>query len=616
MGGALGRLESHRGTLPGTVRFVQPRHWTLSVMRTLLLALLVAARPARAAERSELEKSVATEALAHFGWETEAEPAGKEIEAIEIYTLDVFDERDPVPQFVNALHVTSRDYVIRRQLLFEVGQPWSLQRTEETERNLRGTRQISLANVVVARGSTPDKVRLLVIVKDVWSLRLNSNIGFGGDGLEYLLLNPAEENLAGTQSSIGLLYLLDPFRQTFGARYIQPRLGGTRYYVAAQAAIITNRQSGVVEGSSGTFIFEWPQFSLRTPFSYGTRAAWLTETTRRAIGTELRTFDYQPTLGQVERVPWVYYSNRLAAEYFGLLSRGLLRKLDFTFGIEVDQRLYRSPDLETFSAETRAAFQSQVLPVSDTRLSPFAQVRIYEGRYHRVLDLELLGLQEDFRLGYDVLARGFVAAERLGSSRDLVGALVGVGYTWALGTGLLRVGAESRTVVANQNRNDASASLAGRIVSPLIGPGRIHVDADVAARFENYLNLAPYSLGGNGRLRGYRFNQFQGNNFVAANVEYRSRSVDLLSAQVGMAAFYDVGDTPDEFSALQLHQGLGVGLRILFPQADRAVVRLDYGVPLDTNAENRGGAFYVTFGQAFGLPGLSTPSVTSALSAF
>jgi len=92
--------------------------------------------------------------------------------------------------------------------------------------------------------------------------------------------------------------------------------------------------------------------------------------------------------------------------------------------------------------------------------------------------------------------------------------------------------------------------------------------------------------------------------------------VDLLSAQVGMAAFYDVGDTPDEFSALQLHQGLGVGLRILFPQADRAVVRLDYGVPLDTNAENRGGAFYVTFGQAFGLPGLSTPSVTSAISAF
>jgi hypothetical protein len=59
-----------------------------------------------------------------------------------------------------------------------------------------------------------------------------------------------------------------------------------------------------------------------------------------------------------------------------------------------------------------------------------------------------------------------------------------------------------------------------------------------------------------------------------------------------------------------------MGLRILFPQADRAVLRVDYGMPLDTDYDNRAGAVYVTFGQAFGLPGLATPSVTSGLTPF
>ncbi len=615
MSGSLCRLESHRATLPAIVRPVQAWKGAAACLG-FVASSLVASPRALAAERSDLEKSVATEALSRVGWEAEEAPEGKYIEAIEIYTLDVFDDRDPVPKFVNALHVTSRDYVIRRQLLFDVGQVWSRQRTEETERNLRSSQHLSLANIVMAKGSRPGTVRALVIVKDVWSLRLNSNIGLGGDGLEYLLLNPAEENLLGTQSSVGLLYQLEPFRQSFGGRFVQPRLGGTRYWLASQLALITNRQSGAVEGSSGLFIFEWPQFSLRTPFAYGTRVAWLDEITRRTVGTDLRTYDYASSSGTVESLPWQYHTERLAAEYYGTWSRGLWHKVDLSFGLEVDHRVYNPPDLSAYSEDARAAFQRDVLPVSDQRISPFLQFHVYEGRFHRVLNLELLGLQEDFRLGYDLMTRGWAAAERLGSSRDLVGSLVGAGYTWALGTGLVRFSAENRIVVANLNRDEGSFAVGGRLVSPLLGPGRLHIDADVAGRYQNYLNLAPFAIGGNTRLRGFRFNEFQGDDYLAVNVEYRSRSVDILSAQVGLAAFYDLGDAPRDFSSLYVHQSAGMGLRILFPQADRAVLRVDYGMPLDTDYDNRAGAVYVTFGQAFGLPGLATPSVTSGLTPF
>lgn len=593
--------------------------------RCWLFALLLAAGWARpqsvaaqteAQQRSALEKSVASEALAQLGWQAETLPQGKQIEAIAIYTLDVFDERDPVPQFVNALHVTSRDYVIRRELLFEVGETWSRQRVEETERNLRSLRQLSLANVVVARGSHADTIRLIVVTKDVWSLRLNSNIGFGGDGLQYLLLNPAEENLAGTHSSLGVLYLLDPFRHIGGVRYVQPRLGGSRYWLGLQAALIANRESGAFEGSSGQFVFELPQFSLRSPFAYGTRVAWLDEISRRTLGTTLRTFDVRLPSGETESVPWEYKTERLAADYYGTLSRGVLKKTDLSFGIEAEQRSYRRLAETGYQPSTLAAFDAEVLPVADRRIGPFLQLRTYEGRFHRVLDFELLGLQEDYRLGYDLMTRVFVASESIGSSRDLVGVVAGASYTWPLGTGLARLAAQGRGVVATLNRNEASLSLGARLVSPLTGPGRLHLDADLDWRYENYLNLPPFSLGGSGRLRGFRVNEFQGQNLMVANLEYRTRSVDILSAQVGLAAFYDVGDAPESLATLSLHHDVGMGVRILFPQADRAVLRLDYGLPLDVDVAQRSGAFYLTFGQAFALPGLSTPSVTSGVSVF
>lgn len=581
-----------------------------------LLTLLTWRAPARAAERSDLEKSLAAEALERLGWEPEEHPEGKIIEAIEVHAVDVFDDRDPVPDFVNFFHVTSQDFAVRRELLFHVGQSWSKQRVEETERNLRGLRQLSLANVVAARGSSPDHVRLVVVVKDVWSLRLNSSFGFGADGLEYLLINPAEENLAGTHMSAGLLYELEPFRHVLGARFVQPRLGGSRYWVATQAAVILNRDTGQPEGSSGIFIHEKPQFSLRSRFAHGTRVAWLEEISRRNIGTELRTFDYVHQDGSVERVPWQYQTTRLAAEYYGTNSFGVLEKLDLHYGVEVDGRTFRARGQEAFSAEARTAFEQRALPVTDTRISPFFQIRSYQGRFHRMLDMEILGLQEDYRLGHDVLLRTFVAAERLGSSRDLIGTQVGLGYTWALGSGLVRVAGETRNVLANEERNEGIASLALRVASPRLGPGRLHFDFDGAHRYFDYMNVAPFVLGGNGRLRGFRFNEFQGKDYVAGNVEFRTRSVDVLSAQVGLATFYDFGDAFDDTSEFDLKQSVGVGFRILFPQADRAVLRVDYGLPISPVDDIRLGAVYVTFGQAFGLPGIATPSVTSGVSPF
>jgi hypothetical protein len=292
-------------------------------------------------------------------------------------------------------------------------------------------RQLSLANVVLARGSQPGTVRLLVVVKDVWSLRLNSNFALGsGGGLDYLLLNPAEENLAGTHITAGLLYQLERARQSFGLRFVFPRLAGSRFAMALESSFSTNNETGSVEGTAGTFIFQLPLYSRHRDFAYGAEVAWNFQVVRRYTGGEILMFEHNG-----EEVPQIFDAEGMAAQYWVMRSFGVRHKNDVSFGLEIDSREYRSQDLSNYSQETQAAFEEQVLPVSDRRFSPYVQVRSYRTDFHRLIDFELLGVQEDLRLGYEALTRLYVAAEAFGSSRNLVGGIAGVGYTLPLGTG-------------------------------------------------------------------------------------------------------------------------------------------------------------------------------------
>ena len=73
---------------------------------------------------------------------------------------------------------------------------------------------------------------------------------------------------------------------------------------------------------------------------------------------------------------------------------------------------------------------------------------------------------------------------------------------------------------------------------------------------------------------------FVGESVAASNLEYRSRPVEILTLQLGGAAFYDAGVVRDGVKTFDVHQSAGFGMRALFPQLDRVVFRVDEGFPL------------------------------------
>ena len=70
---------------------------------------------------------------------TDTLPRSDTLRAVELDRRDIFDpnERGWIARVANALHVQTRAATIRRELLFQPGQPYDSARVAESERNLR-----------------------------------------------------------------------------------------------------------------------------------------------------------------------------------------------------------------------------------------------------------------------------------------------------------------------------------------------------------------------------------------------------------------------------------------------------------------------------------------------
>ncbi len=555
---------------------------------------------------SEYERQTIREALTQRGAEVDPAPEGKVIERVELVRLPVFEPRDPMFTFVNVFHSLSQPFTIERELLFAQGDRWSPELVAETARNLRQLPQLSVVLVVPVR-SGPGRVRALVITKDVWSLRLSSDYRVTSQGLEYLFLAPTETNFLGTHQALGVQFTYLPETIGAGLRYTIPRIGKSWLRLTADANVIWNLASGAVEGSVGQLSYGQPFYRIAEAWSYGATLSWRQEITRRYVGSQVATFDAEATPDVSEAIPFRYRTDVVTGQLFGGHSLFLRHKLNFIWGLEVLRRVYRVDGLEAFAPEAADEFRRRFVPVSDQRISPFVEARAFETAFTRIVDHETLTLQEDLRLGHDVYARVYGGAQALLSSRNVLGLAAGAQYTLALGDGFARALVDTVHEWAFDERGgklaDGAVTANVRLTTPRTPAGRLVFDSTLLHRHANYLNRLS-ALGGDTRLRGFSSQRFLGKDVFAANLEFRSRPLEVLSVALAGAAFVDVGGAANGLESLQLQQSAGLGLRLLLPQVNRVVIRADWGFPLTKgHVENDDlpGEIVVTFEQAFPL---------------
>ena len=554
---------------------------------------------------SDYEQQAIHDAQARVGGAIDPAPEGKIIERIEMVRLDPIDAHDGLPTAIDVVHTTSRPWVLRRELLVREGEPWHGVAVDESARNLRKLSQLSLVVCVPVQGSAPDRVRLLIITKDVWSLYVDFDLAVTGGGIESLTLEPKEANIAGLHHTALGRFVLEPKTFALGASYQIPRLDGRYLGLSVDGNVIVNRESGQLEGSYGSASIEKPLVTSHTEWAWSFGTTFSDRLRRRYVNAAVSTFTPDAADGRgAGPVPWVYRERTFEEHAKITRSFGWETKNDFSLGATVSHAKYGVPADPSLDPQSLAAFQRAVVPTGEDRVGPFLQWHGYTSNYLRTLDLDTLGLQEDHRLGHDLWLRVYPTLRAFGSTRDFVGTYAGAAYAVPLGDGLARASVESTVEATPHELSDASIKGELGIVTPRFVVGRLFFDVSALNRYRNYLNAQSF-VGGDNQLRGYPSRYFNGKDYVTSNIEFRSRSIALGSVLVGGVAFYDVGDAFAGFDHLAPKQAVGGGLRVVFPQIERAVLRFDVGVPIVSGVRPPDVppvSFFVAFHQALTLP--------------
>jgi hypothetical protein len=529
---------------------------------------------------SSLERASVMRALAARGYEIDPAPWGKVIGAVRVYNEEVFAEKTPLLQFFNHFHVTTKESTIRSEAVVSAGEVWDQLRIEETARRLRDPQFTSVVAVIPVTSPTPGAVDALIVTRDIWSLRLNTQYTYQQGKLTNLVTSFSESNLLGRRDVLAAAITMDQGSISVGPQFIDKNLLGEHVDHRAQVSDIVNRDDLLDrstlhnEGTQSTITLSRPLWSLASEWGGSASFTHRFAIDRQYRGIALRTYDFiDPETGQATPLEREYTMRHWGATAFVTRQWGDDVKQRLAIGHIVDSQRPRPLPEFPGDAAQRAAFIANVLPRSEVTSSPFVEYLLFTPRYRTLRNITAFDLAEDIRTGPDLDVELDFGLKLLGSDANFqrLSGVVGWTIPWAR-DGFVRI----------------SGGLGGRHqdgelidnTAPIGDVVRLLVQSQLATRWHDTQNQF-YEIGSDTGLRGFAINEFTGQRYVSTQAEVRTLPYPLWVLRLGAVAFYEIGGAADSLAQLQLHQDAGLGLRMLIPQTSAQLLKFDFAVPLD-----------------------------------
>jgi hypothetical protein len=579
------------------------------------LSLVAAARaeeaPAPPRPLGQLERESVDEAMTALGLRVDPHPAGKIIGAIHVVNQEVFSRRDWYLQLANIFHRTTRPDVLARELLMKPGDRYDPELVEETTRNLQVTKQTvgsttfvppelsSVVAIIPVVAASPGTVDLLVVTRDVWSLRFNTNFELQQKTLTLLQTSLSENNLFGWRKYLSVVFNMDQGSMAIGPSYFDPNIHGTRLTLLAAARLTYARDTGDYEGNYETFSLRYPLYALASKWGGGIDLGHVNVVQRFFQGTHLRLEDLQATPDVVELFPYIYRREVTTVDSNVVRSFGRALIQRVTLGHLYDSR--RSSLVPGFPAtpEDGQLFLAQYAPLSQRRSEPYLRYDMFTARYAVYRDLDTFDLRENRRLGPSLSLRVGYDLPALGA--DFSAPVVGGTASWAEG---FASSYEQVSFQASGRRRgevwiDQHLKGVAYLATPLFARAfRIVLSGQAEAVRADTANTLFFLGGSTGdgssashevSLRGYEIGDFQGTAYTIGHAEVRSTALPVFSQRFGALVFYDVGGAGSSFAAIVPHQDVGFGLRWLIPQLNSSVLRFDWAFALEDGNLTRAG---------------------------
>ena len=514
----------------------------------------------------------------------------------------------------NALHVMTREEIIRRELTFSVGQPFDWTAVRETMRNLRSLGIFALVRIVPVEAAQ-GQVGVAVFTRDLWSLRLETP--FAGTTESFAgSIQLTESNLLGLNKRLTVSLGLKPFTYTIGESFSDRRLLGGTLRLLQSGELIHNRETGELEGGELAAELGQPFYTLAQTWAFTLSASYRSDIFRgvnRIIRVNLSDQADCPGCScdpaSPDCVPLIYERRQWRASAGAEYRTGTRIKWGAAFGFAF-QDFQVTPSAEAGLRPDQLQAFAAVMPPSRRLAYPFVTYRLFEPRFVRFEDLGTFGQTENLRVGPLLQASVSVPLRLFGSDRDAMAFSGTLGYTLAGADAMLdlRLVGESRL----ERGQVMDQVLRPRILaaSPHFGVGRLVLRAQWLAQRRDS-DQGQVLLDATNGLRGVRTSSttpVAGGSYALANVEFRSLPWVVEFVHVGGVLFYDVGTVYQELAQAELRHNVGIGLRALFPQFNRYVFRLDFGVPV---GDEQGFRFELSFASAqlFGLTASERSSI-------
>ena len=584
-----------------------------SLLAVFLVLLLVPglARAAGYGELGTLERGAVDAALAARGLALDPSPEGKMVGFIHVVNLDVFQPSDGrLLEWFNHFHRTTPEHHVRRESLIASGAPYDPALSDETVRNLRNQSTYDLNDtglsgvvaIVPVQTAVPGTVDLLMVTRDLWSLRFNSDWSFEPIAGYLYTLNASlsENNLFGWRKQVALVFLMDPGEMRLGPNYIDPNVLGTRLRLSAAFYEIWARQIGQLaagprEGSAALLRLEYPLYALSRHWGAFAQGSYTNNVARAVSGTSLTRYDPN-SIDNPCVVPGGPYDPARALtgdcayrSHVGGVTSGVTRSFPrdwliqrVTVGNEFGLR--RRSFLPGYPSDPalRASFAETFFMASERTSSLYLQYDAFTPRFRTYRNLDTFDLGEDKRLGPSVTLKAGRASTLLGSEADfflwrgeahvnaaLLGGFQSIGASW-----------EGR----NYSYGPRDELVTGQVytASPVLAR-KLRVVASATGGFMvNNVHRDFVYVGAIEGLRGYPVNEFYGSAYYQAHLEVRSMALPMASLRVGVLVFADAGHAAMKLEELAFYGDAGMGLRLLIPQLNAEVLRCDWALNFRT----------------------------------
>jgi hypothetical protein len=543
----------------------------------------------------KLEQESFDDASGSLGLHLDPSPAGKTIGKIYVVNEEVFSKRDWWFQFFNIFHRTTRPNILQRELLFKEGQPYDQAKIDESVRNLQAPPSLTLAtrqtfippelsSVVAIEpvvSPQPGAVDVLVVTRDVWSLRFNTNFEFQENTLSRLDTSLSENNLLGWRKYLAVNFQLDLGKYAIGPTYFDPNILGTRLQLYANVFAYYNRDTNAYEGNGESVSFRYPLFSLASRWGAGIDFAHQDAVLRQFQGTSLAPVPL-PSMPDVE-IPYIFRRRYAIVDASATRSFGREVIQRVSVGYRYDDRRSQLADLSEYGMATPAQleeFLNTYAPITERRSEPYVRYDMFTAWYTVYRDLDTFDLRENARLGPSLSMRVAYGAPALGA--DFQAVPLGATAAWAFAPlgGYVRASLTGGLRLRDGEAIDQTVQAQAYLASPMLGRFLRVIVSGEADGVRQDTGRTRYFLGGDTGLRGYVIGELYGTTMYVAHLELRTAPLAIFSQRFGTLLFCDVGDAGPSFNALQARADVGTGLRWLIPQLNASVIRIDWAVPL------------------------------------